>query len=891
MSRARTVIGALLAAAACAPAQELKLPDPPVNAKTLLLALDPPRCESGTCAFAQLYEGTAPDSSLVLPAGEAKFFAAYFEDDLATLALQPGPLEVCFDGSPHPECARGVRFLPAPEVVYGAAQRGTELDVFALETSLPPSIAELAVPEIDRIECIESGRCFGPYEESTEPDQLRCVPCADPPTPVRPFAPSSVTPVEKPRFACPLDWVSRELEHATVCDPPEPVQELDCPSDQFQFYGAGAEASCVSPGDVCPSGNFPNLPPGAIYVLAGATGQTGAINDPFGSLEEALLIAPAGQTIAVGPGFYTACAIDAVTIRGVCAARVVIDAQTCTQGHLRLSGAARLSNATIEGTIELEPASTVELEGLLVRGHTHAGIVALSDCSLLARDLAITDCSQAISLFAGSAQLQRVAITESTLGIGSFDSARTAIEELRVSHTTYPVLVRNGSELDLSRAELRSVSEEVIGVQGASLFAADLSASAGPGFGLAPILSADTGGTIIVDRAVFRGARGIAVSINGGGEIIARFNDLVIAGVAREGVRGHGIETSGNVELRLERTLIEDAPVRGLSQSGTGSRLEATDLVILPGVEVTETGISLGGAEASIHKLYLTGTGTAAVALHMSELDLTDATLIDHRNNSLLATADSTLDVRRTYAEAVANAGVRVDQSSRAIVRDFDAGDVRAAFAGEGSFDVAGARVVDSGCAYRGENGSLVMQDAQLIRSGLVRPVFLLIGGTLSLTRVALEDFSMGGVLAKGSATVTLTDVSAAGETFYPALEVSGPSLGTTTTIRRSIFSGGASTVRLCASTATMEELEVLGGSIGVELDASFVGLRNFRITGANRGLVFSGDCVGPSSLIAQNGLVSASEVALEAPESLELGDAFYQVVYDAPVPIKIISE
>lgn len=894
----RSTIGILLFVVACAPAEQLRLPVPPDSAQALLLALDPPRCESGTCTFAYLYDGTEPDRALVLPAEDAVFYAAYFDDDLATLALPPGPLNVCLDRSSAIGCMVGLRRLPSPSTVYGAALEGRDLRDFNPQMMLPPSIAELQVPAIDRVECAAVGRCFdAPPVTGEEPHDLRCVPCRTPPNPLPPQAPPAIEPPAEVRFECPSTWTARELVRASVCDPPAQSAELNCPSDQFQFYGT---QECVAPGDVCPSGNFADaVPPGAIYVLAGASGPgTGTENDPLGALQDALAIAPAGQAIALGPGVYTACAIDGVTLLGTCAARVVIDARACPQSRLILGGDVALAGATIEGTLELEAAAGADLRGLLIRGHGSAGILALEDCTLNASDLAITDCSQAISLFAGTSALQRVAITESGVGVGAFSGARAAIEDLRISRTSYPVLAREGANVTLDRADIRSRFETVLSAQRATLTLRDVSATAGPGIGLAPVLSADSGASVVIERAVFRGARGVAVSLLGGGgeRVSTAFDHLVIAGVALEGARGHGIETSGGVDLRMERTLIEGAPIRGVSQSGTGSLIGAFDLVVLPGSEPgsepIEKAITLDDTHGEIRGLYLTRTATAGLELGASTLYLTDATMLDHHNNAITLRRGSTFDVDRAYLEQTANAGVFAHDRSVTGLRDIEVKSARIAFAGTGTFHVYSAGVAAAGGVYRGENGTLNIQNARLVDAANDRAAIYALGGAVSLTRVVIEDADNGGLLGEELTDASIIDVSMKGSSFTPALVIDGLGVGTRVTITRSVFEGGAARIRLCSVTALIDELDVRGGGVGMELGAATVGLRNFRVTGANRGVVFFGPCsVGPNSFFAQNGIVSASEVALEVPESLELTDAFYQVIYDAPVPIQVIDE
>jgi hypothetical protein len=142
-------------AVACAPAVPLGLSQPPDGMHTLILALDPPGCESGFCDFAYVYRDGIIDEPLTLPAGEHRIYALYYPSKLEELMIEPGPLETC-----RQSCAS--RRLPQPAMLKSAGIRGLTLDAFVDQTELPSSIAELELPAIDPFRCAAFAppRCF-----------------------------------------------------------------------------------------------------------------------------------------------------------------------------------------------------------------------------------------------------------------------------------------------------------------------------------------------------------------------------------------------------------------------------------------------------------------------------------------------------------------------------------------------------------------------------------------------------------------------------------------------------------------------------------------------------------------------------------------------------------
>jgi len=121
---------------------------------------------------------------------------------------------------------------------------------------------------------------------------------------------------------CPAGWSERAGE-VVVCEPFDPAP-AGCPAGSIQLPG---EPDCRSLGADCPDGDFATgveAPEGTVrYVLAGApAGGSGAIDDPFGSIAEALGRSDRGDVLALSRGTFAESVElpEGVTLAGACAA-------------------------------------------------------------------------------------------------------------------------------------------------------------------------------------------------------------------------------------------------------------------------------------------------------------------------------------------------------------------------------------------------------------------------------------------------------------------------------------------------------------------------------------------------------------------------------------------
>lgn len=146
---------------------------------------------------------------------------------------------------------------------------------------------------------------------------------AAPAPPVAPALPA--LPVLTP---CPSGW--RELstcDGATACDPwPATGIALCAGVDEAHFVG---EPGCARVGSACPVDGLPtDLPAAAlvIYVRSGASGGDGSRTAPFGTIREAIAVAPDGAVVAIGPGLYEESLVLSrdVTLWGACVAETAI---------------------------------------------------------------------------------------------------------------------------------------------------------------------------------------------------------------------------------------------------------------------------------------------------------------------------------------------------------------------------------------------------------------------------------------------------------------------------------------------------------------------------------------------------------------------------------------
>lgn len=185
----------------------------------------------------------------------------------------------------------------------------------------------------------------------------------------------------------PEDRTNLEPQWCKVpCESPEvAVLELpDVPAARVPVLSAEvcpAGTASFVPGEPClPLGGPCDAtpPPGAVVVEEGAVGGTGAPDQPLGTLEEALVVAPASAVIFLRRGTYLAPPVlDGVTLAGECAGETVLEGRpvlflgrlerlTMPDG-LEVRGDAELIGVELWGDLFIH-AAEVRLNDVAIRG-------------------------------------------------------------------------------------------------------------------------------------------------------------------------------------------------------------------------------------------------------------------------------------------------------------------------------------------------------------------------------------------------------------------------------------------------------------------------------------------------------------------------------------------
>lgn len=124
-----------------------------------------------------------------------------------------------------------------------------------------------------------------------------------------------------------------------------------CPDGQARF---GDRTACAPIGGACPSGDWPDpLPEGTsrLFVRPGGSGD-GTMGAPFGSIERAIRMAPAGAVVVLAKGTYDE-SFDIfadVAVVGACATETIIAPSSGSVAAVAMfERNARLENVTVRG--------------------------------------------------------------------------------------------------------------------------------------------------------------------------------------------------------------------------------------------------------------------------------------------------------------------------------------------------------------------------------------------------------------------------------------------------------------------------------------------------------------------------------------------------------------
>jgi len=276
----------VVATIACSPDPPLIIPAP-VGWRSAVVSI-----ESSDGAERTAYEGGDEIRAERARGLDVEVLAAFFDQPLATLDLERGPIPV----------VPRMRPLPPPEL--GAFARAITGGVIGETETLSPSDARLTriqIPELDAATCQRTGRCLE-IREAVRSCTSDCSPDAPtlPAEPLRPTAPEPpVAPAPPVLTPCTGSWILQPTLPMT-CSPPAVAAQSRCASGDAQHHG---EPACRTVGSPCPAGDWPTPPVGAEVRWVRPFGGL----DPFGapayaSIPAAIASAPPGAVIALSKG-------------------------------------------------------------------------------------------------------------------------------------------------------------------------------------------------------------------------------------------------------------------------------------------------------------------------------------------------------------------------------------------------------------------------------------------------------------------------------------------------------------------------------------------------------------------------------------------------------------
>jgi len=364
-------------------------------------------------------------------------------------------------------------------------------------------------------------------------------------------APALLPPVLTP---CAEGWREVADEDLVICEPWPEGGPAACSVGDAQFPGQDA---CTPVGAPCPAGDWPEgLPTDRpiTYVRAGAIGGTGTMDQPFGSISEAISAATPGSVVALAKGTYDAVVRvrEGVTVWGACARETILTSSvsggdgvvnvTSVEAELR---DVSIRDSACPGVTVAGATGHLTLRGVVVSSTLGFGVHVTYGAALEAFDLAIADTRTQIGATAGvrveqgaHAEVQRGAIVRaSTIGVSVRDPGSSARLEGVAVRETLPravdplglgVDVYLGAELTLARSVVESNTQAGVRVN-------------------------DPGSVVNVEDCVIRDT----------------------ASRAEDGTDGQGLLVELNATANVQRTLLADNRTVGMHVRGQETDLDA----------------------------------------------------------------------------------------------------------------------------------------------------------------------------------------------------------------------------------------------------------------------------------------------------------------------------
>jgi hypothetical protein len=464
----------------------------------------------------------------------------------------------------------------------------------------------------------------------------------------------------------------------------EPVLPESCPEGS-----APAPGGCLALGDTqCPSGEWPELPAEArgarvVYVRAGmgCTGEMGAMTCPHRSIAEGIRAAGDGGWVLVGAGSYT----EALTVTGethvlgVCATRVIVRASETIDPVCAVRGTAaslELRGVTVTGGragVSVSGRGRATLDRVRVLDVVGNGLYA-NDGELSAREVLVrgarrpdteTLVSGVFAENAATVTLERVAVIDSHhYGINSQSRARVRMVD---------ALVRGVVSLELPGENFPDCPPA-----GTSL----ARYHRGTGSGLWAV----GGGEIQARRTLVEETQHALTYVGNSSSLIDLTDSVLRRILPTNPISGKAVYVLSGGSATLNRVLVEDVPIAGLSAQCPGARIVANDCVVrnirtrpLPAMQIAGRGLDAhhGGVVLATRTVVRDAHNFGAYAFNGSTVELTDGLIQGTRASADAYSAgagsnfNATVRLRHVLLEDNVNAGVVTQGlAAGAVLRD-----------------------------------------------------------------------------------------------------------------------------------------------------------------------------------------------------------------------------
>lgn len=425
-------------------------------------------------------------------------------------------------------------------------------------------------------------------------------------------------PPAPPEWTCPTGWRSVSDGELVTCDPFPEGGALDCAADEAHFPG---EPGCTRVGSACPTGEWPEGLPGGrpvLYVRAGGTpGGDGTQALPYGTITEALAVAPPTAIVALGKGTFDESVNlgGGLTLWGACVAetRVAASAPDDASGTINVAAAgAELRNLQIGGErpgIWVSGAgASLSAEGVIVANARTVGWLVTGGASATGRDLVVRDTrpresdgafGRGLDLEGGAhGDITRAAF-EHNHDVGVFASGATTVATLtdvvardtqgRGSDGLYGrgLSIEGGGHVDVTRAAFdRNHDVGVFALNGAVVTLSDVvvrdtlgQASDGRyGRGLA----VELGARVDVTRADFARNREMGVFVAGAAATVTLVDVTVreTQGRQNDAGFGRGLSVQDGARADVTRAVFAHNRELGVFASDPDSVVTLTDVVV-----------------------------------------------------------------------------------------------------------------------------------------------------------------------------------------------------------------------------------------------------------------------------------------------------------------------